>query len=247
MIVLAVVLAGLAAGLLLWNVPAPAESRLGRLLPRDSGRIRPGRRGPASGISPRVVASAFAGVGIAVALGGLPGAVVGTVVALGLNQWIKRLEPAGQRRRRERLAADLQTTADLLASCLLAGSTLVDATEAVGRAVGGPMADALRGVLASLRLGADPVPAWLSLADEPALAPLARSVARAMESGAPLAETLIRLADEQRAQRRRKAAAAAQRVSVRAVAPLGLCFLPAFVLLGVVPMIGGIARGLLAA
>ena len=39
---------------------------------------------------------------------------------------------------------------------------------------------------------------------------------------------------------------AARRVGVLAVAPLGLCFLPAFVLLGVVPVVIGLAGPLLA-
>jgi hypothetical protein len=38
---------------------------------------------------------------------------------------------------------------------------------------------------------------------------------------------------------------AARAVAVRAAAPLGLCFLPAFVLLGVVPTVLGLARGVL--
>jgi hypothetical protein len=37
---------------------------------------------------------------------------------------------------------------------------------------------------------------------------------------------------------------AAQRVGVHAVAPLALCFLPAFVLLGIVPLVVGLAQQL---
>jgi hypothetical protein len=54
-----------------------------------------------------------------------------------------------------------------------------------------------------------------------------------------------RLAAEVRAERRSAAEQAARRVGVLAVAPLGLCFLPAFLLLGVVPVVVGLAGPLL--
>ena len=75
----------------------------------------------------------------------------------------------------------------------------------------------------------------------PALAPLARAIARSAASGAPLAPTVARVAEEQRSERRWKAEAAAARVGVRAVLPLAVCFLPAFVLVGVVPVVVGVA------
>jgi pilus assembly protein TadC len=68
---------------------------------------------------------------------------------------------------------------------------------------------------------------------------------RAAASGAPVAETLTRLADDSRAAARVAAVTAARRVGVQVVAPLGLCFLPAFVLLGIVPVIAGLAADVL--
>jgi pilus assembly protein TadC len=102
----------------------------------------------------------------------------------------------------------------------------------------------LASVSAQVRLGADPGDAWLRLARDPVLAPLARTAARASNSGAALAPTLARLARDQRRTARTAAEARAQAAGVRAVAPLGLCFLPAFVVLGIVPAIAGIAQGL---
>ena len=49
------------------------------------------------------------------------------------------------------------------------------------------------------------------------------------------------LADDERDRARWAAEAAAQRAGVRAIGPLVVCFLPAFVLVGVVPVVGGIA------
>jgi pilus assembly protein TadC len=98
--------------------------------------------------------------------------------------------------------------------------------------------------VAVLRLGGDPVACWSVLGEEGELAAFGRALGRAMVSGAPLAEAVARLADDQRARRRRTAEAAARAVGVRAVGPLGLCFLPAFVLVGVVPVIVGVAGSL---
>jgi pilus assembly protein TadC len=96
-----------------------------------------------------------------------------------------------------------------------------------------------------VRLGADPAQAWLTLAREPALASLARAVARAAHSGTALTPTLARLARDQRRSTYAAATVRARAAGVRAVAPLGLCFLPAFVLLGIVPAVAGIASTML--
>ena len=67
-----------------------------------------------------------------------------------------------------------------------------------------------------------------------------------LDGGAPVAAAVSRLAAEVRAEGRGAAEQAARRVGVLAVAPLGLSFLPAFVLLGVVPVVVGLAGPLLA-
>jgi pilus assembly protein TadC len=64
---------------------------------------------------------------------------------------------------------------------------------------------------------------------------------RAALSGAPVADVLSRLADDARREVRASSTAAARRVGVQAVAPLGLCFLPAFVFLGIIPVVAGLA------
>lgn len=74
----------------------------------------------------------------------------------------------------------------------------------------------------------------------------ARTLGRAADSGAPVVGAVSRLAAEARAQSRADGEQRARRVGVLVVAPLGLCFLPAFVLLGVVPVVAGLAGPLLA-
>ena len=72
-------------------------------------------------------------------------------------------------------------------------------------------------------------------AEEPTLAAVAEVLALSERSGAPTAELLERLADEARADLRRRAEAHARRVPVRLLFPLVFLVLPAFGLLTVVP------------
>jgi hypothetical protein len=82
------------------------------------------------------------------------------------------------------------------------------------------------------------------LAERP-LTGVGRAFARAVTSGAPIAESAADLAREHRATARSTAQAAAQRAGVAAVGPLGACFLPAFVLVAVVPLVVGLAQQVL--
>jgi hypothetical protein len=65
---------------------------------------------------------------------------------------------------------------------------------------------------------------------------------RAATTGVPPVAAVTRLAGEYRAAGAREAAARARRASVLATAPLGLCFLPAFLAVGVVPVVIGLAE-----
>ncbi|MDQ1631598.1 MAG: tight adherence protein, partial [Frankiaceae bacterium] len=62
-------------------------------------------------------------------------------------------------------------------------------------------------------------------------------------SGARLARQLGLLADDARAAEDADSLARARRVGVLAVLPLGLCCLPAFMVLSVVPLAVGLLRG----
>ncbi|MFC0627649.1 type II secretion system F family protein [Kribbella deserti] len=159
---------------------------------------------------------------------------------------LARLQPASVRQRAERIRADLPLTIDLLAACLRAGRPPDEAVATVVHAHDGPLSELLSEVERHLRLGADPAQAWETLQAEPACVSLTRAVTRALRSGAPLAATLEYLADDIRQERRWTAEERARAVETRSVVPLGLCFLPSFILLGVIPTIAGSLTGLLA-
>jgi pilus assembly protein TadC len=145
------------------------------------------------------------------------------------------------REQRRQVLADLPVATDLLAACLASGASPPAALATVGRAVGGALGSRLERLSSVLLLGADPAAAWRSLASHPELGRVARAVVRSLDTGAPVAPALERAARDLRARRRSTAEAAARAVAVKAVAPLGLCFLPAFLLVGIVPTVWGMA------
>jgi pilus assembly protein TadC len=161
---------------------------------------------------------------------------------------VMRLVRLAQARERGRVPAEVARRVplvlDLLAAALRSGQPVGTAVSSVAP-LGGPMlASQLRNVAGLLRFGADPATAWASL-DDPALAPVARTAIRSAESGIRLARSFELVAAELRDEARAAAVARAHRVGVWAMAPLGLCFLPAFACLGVLPVIVGIAHGVL--
>ncbi|MER5554160.1 type II secretion system F family protein [Streptomyces sp. NPDC002793] len=182
-------------------------------------------------------------------LGGPVGCGVGLASAYGLRRW-QLQHSAGDRgavgteAEAALIARQLPMAADLLASCLSAGAGPRDAAEAVGESIGGPVGERLARTAAEISLGGEPSQAWGRFGEIPGAAPLARCLERAATTGAPAAEPVSRLADEMRAERTSAAVARAQRAGVLITAPVGLCFLPAFLTVGVAPVVIGLAVGL---
>ncbi|MET9799508.1 type II secretion system F family protein [Streptomyces sp. NPDC006368] len=176
-----------------------------------------------------------------VLVGGFAGCVVGGVCAYGVRRRQRRPKPAADG---ADTARGLPLAADLLAACLSAGASPREAAEAVGQSLGGPVGDRLARTAAELRLGGEPGEAWGAFGAIPGARALARCMERAAASGAPAAEAVSRLTAGLRAEHARAAAARAQRAQVLITAPVGLCFLPAFLTVGVVPVVVGLASGL---
>ncbi|WP_324794239.1 type II secretion system F family protein [Streptomyces cyaneofuscatus] len=182
-------------------------------------------------------------------IGGLMGCAVGAAAAYGTSRWQRsrpRPGPGESREERAAIAGQLPLAADLLAACIAVGAGPREAAEAVGESIGGPVGDRLARVAAEIRLGGEPAEAWGRLGVIPGAGPLARCLHRAGSTGAPAAEPVSKLAEEMRAEQAGAAVARAQRAGVLITAPVGLCFLPAFLAVGVAPVIIGLAGGLLA-
>nr|WP_300143428.1 type II secretion system F family protein [Propionicimonas sp.] len=171
---------------------------------------------------------------------GVPAAVA---VGAGSYVMLGRLVSAEAERRREQTLAQLPQACDLLAVALEAGLPLRRAVEVIAAAVGGPLGGLMAELAAKVRLGVDEAQAWTELgAAQPVLSGLGREVARTIGSGVALSRSLRALGAEFRKDAAAAAQVRARKVGVRSVLPLMVCFLPAFLLLGVVPIIGGVVR-----
>ncbi len=237
MITLAALAAGLAI-LLGWaprqrlamEPPTPTPTPTGAV-PGTIGRWRP-------------VLCLLAGAGAWLFLGGTAGLVAAPAAAVAAWTALARSEPVAVRRNREAVGLELPYVVDLLSCALRSGVSLPAALSTVVAACPGPTAERLAGSLARLRMGVDPAVVWGALSDDDLLAPVGRTLARAESSGAPVADEVERLADDLE----RAALAAvedrARSVGVKAAVPLGLCLLPAFLLIGIVPTVAGLLTSL---
>lgn len=188
-----------------------------------------------------VAGAAAAGMGVA----GPGGAAFFVCVAMAVVVLGRLRARTANARRTAEVNAAIAPCADLLAACLAAGATAEQAVASVAAAAAGPLRRDLEMVASGLRAGAEPHQAWATTEHTQALAPLSRAFVRAAESGAPLAATIAAVADHHRDIRRWNAEAAARRAGVLAVGPLVACFLPAFILVGIVPLVVGVATEVL--
>ena len=181
------------------------------------------------------------GLLVAVMVGGGSGQLLAVPSAFGagFGAWRLLREPTVPAPDPMRLAGGW----DLLAACLRSGLPVPVAMQAVSGYLPPAPAAELRTIADRLALGADPDTAWEVPPNSP-LAKLARAARRSARSGAGLASVAVAIAAELRASATDLAAARGQRAGVLITGPLGLCFLPAFLALGVVPVIIGLASGL---
>lgn len=149
-----------------------------------------------------------------------------------------------ERASRDKGVSELLSSAaalDLLAACLAAGLPVPVALEAVGPAASPATAAALRSVASHLAVGVGAADAWAPVRDRPGLAELAVAAVRTARAGTALATHAKDLARRLRESLSAEAEERAERAGVLLAAPIGLCFLPAFLCLGVLPVVLGLA------
>jgi pilus assembly protein TadC len=158
--------------------------------------------------------------------------------------------PKSARVQRERGRTDplaAASTFEVFAACLRSGMAVSTAAAASAPLAPPHLARLLTRAADLLALGADPAVAWSDPIGHPdqhtdALLRLAR---RSASSGAALAEGSTDLAARTRDDAAAAARAAAERASVLIAGPLGVCYLPAFLCLGIVPVVVGLAGDVL--
>ena len=140
---------------------------------------------------------------------------------------------------------------DVFAACLSSGMAVARAARATAPSAPRSLAHVLARAADLLALGADPATAWASPtepgsgSDDVHVVALCRLARRSAGSGTALAQAVSELADQSRLDAADAARAAAERASVLIAGPLGVCYLPAFVCLGIVPVVVGLAGGVL--
>lgn len=236
MVLMSAVLAAMA---LLWWRPDP-RARLrqvgrGAAAPPGAGR-RPTRV--------QLLTMLAAGVATWLLVGSLLGMLAlpaSVLCGVGAAWFQGRLEPRDLRARREAAADDLPITLELMAACLDAGAPLRLAVAQVGAVCAPSTAGTLRSLDDAVCLGVHEPDAWARLSDDPVWGAIAADMVRCSQTGAAASDVLREHAAEARRLAADARLAAARAVGVRSVLPLMTCFLPAFLLVGVVPIVASVA------
>lgn len=132
-------------------------------------------------------------------------------------------------KRTEQIRLSLPDALDLLDLCVESGLSLQAAMAKVAEVQAGPVAEEFARVLQEMRLGVSRSDALHALADRATqsdLKQLVSAILQAESLGIPIAAVLREQASEMRAKRSARARETAQKVPVKILAPLMLCFLP---------------------
>jgi pilus assembly protein TadC len=200
------------------------------------------------GAPPRPAVVAVAGLALAAMVwasgAGAGGVLLGALVGTGAGFVLRRAALRGADEADE--PAALAAAWERLAVCLRVGLPVAAAVQAAADDLRGGAGVRLRRVAGLLALGADPADAWREAGEQPQLAGFARAARRSAGTGAALAEVARAEGGRIRAELVDTAEARAQRAAVTIAGPLGLCFLPAFLVLGIAPVVIGLAGEALA-
>ena len=217
----------------------------------DAQAVEEARRVASAGplMSARVLAALpLVGIVSALALGASPwhfytGATVGRVCALlGILAWVAGIVSCRRilaRARQPDEDTDAALTCDLASAGLACGAAIPRVLDALAAA---SSCESLSWTACALRLGSMWGEAW---EETPAWAhPLRDALESAWTSGSAPETMLARSASWERRTRLAEAKTRAEELSVRLVGPLGACFLPAFLTLGIAPLLASLTGGI---
>jgi Flp pilus assembly protein TadB len=184
-----------------------------------------------------MVAAALVPAASLILLGWPTGVVIGALAAPMAHRAVGQLESAAGRQRAAKIAAQLPSALDLMVATLEVGRPPVTAFALAAEATSDPLGSELALVAHRLAVSGHSLAVWRSMESDLALAPVGRAFRRAEASGMPVARVVSGVADDLRRERRARRRDDSRKVAVRTAAPLGVCFLPAFFLIGIVPTI----------
>ena len=124
----------------------------------------------------------------------------------------------------------------MLAACLRSGAPPQAALLSVAEVAAEPLASLFRRTAALARLGFPAAVAYRGWGSWPGLPDAASVMIRTELTGAATGDALLRIARRMEQEHLARAREGVRRAGVTAIAPLCLCFLPAFLLVGVVPV-----------
>lgn len=233
-----------------WLSAALAAAAMALMVPTGRGGLARLRGSPPRETAPdadvgrlplRVRRILAAGVGISVVLlFDLPlllGAVIGLVVAAAAFVGLRFVSTDDPAARRERMVLDLPEVLDLLAAALAAGVPLRRAVRLVVDLGETQVSAELQRVVARIDVGMPDADSWQALADHPVLGETARDLARQVDHGTGVERVLRARAVAARTAANALRQRRARTVGVRTALPLAACFLPAFVMVGIVPAV----------
>lgn len=142
--------------------------------------------------------------------------------------------------RTEELRRDLPDALDLMQLCVGSGLSLQSALEQVAATQTGPVSAELGRVLQEMQIGSSRMDAFIALTHrvrQPDLLNFAHAIIQVDRLGIPISTVLDEQAREMREKRQASAEEQAQKVSVKILMPLVVCFLPALFLMVIGPAV----------
>jgi len=225
-------------------------SAIGRRLPR-SVRARVAERWHRTGQDPDAVAGrkvigALAGASAGAAAGGHRWLIAAAILTVGGWRWPDLALARREEAHRRAVLRALPDTLDVVAACVRAGASVGRAFSLAAEPEVSPLGGAMRETVAALDHGIPRDEAYEILcrrARAPEVRTIVNALRRSERLGTSVSSTLVVLAHDMRERRRAAAEEEARGAPVRMLFPVIVCFLPAFVLLTIVPVVVVAIRG----
>ena len=145
------------------------------------------------------------------------------------------------------IQADAADTIDQLTICVEAGLGFDAALARVAATTEGPLTDELRHTISDIQAGVPRAQALRALSDRAQvieIRQLVTALLQAQKHGVPMAETLRIQSAEMRLKRKQRTEEKADKLTVKMLFPIIVCFMPVFMIISVVPALISVFRAL---